>query len=172
MRAWVIVTVVGLQLAAVPSHGPGGQEVWVTRTIRWQRAPAAVHAELTYGQGTVLYFGADRKFGMIDCWLYKKGDSLQISPGDGQNVYVGVWSERDGEISLTYRLTYRTVPVVGENLPGPSQTSKTRLGHKQRLTGKVDSHLQIILRDSAFVPAGYITREDVLSYLRPWYRPE
>ena len=78
--------------------------VWITQSIKWEEPPAPYNRTQRYGYAKVLYFGSDGKFGMIECVLIKKSDSLAISAGDGQNVYAGEWSEQNGILTVSYRL--------------------------------------------------------------------
>jgi hypothetical protein len=71
-------------------------QVWMTQNIHWVKMPVDYHPKLNWGGATVLYFGPNRKFGMIECVLNKQRRSLTISHGDGQNIYIGEWVEQDG----------------------------------------------------------------------------
>ena len=97
-------------------------EVLVSQSIRWIKAPAAYRRSLQWGNATILYFGADGKFGMADGVLNREGRTLSVSHGDGLNIYAGEWSEESGVLKVSYCLVGRTTPQVGEILPGPIQT--------------------------------------------------
>ena len=76
---------------------------------------------------------------MVACTLYKRRTGITVSQGDAQGVYAGTWRADGDSVAVKYRLTYRTIEVVG----GPPQKqdfeASLKLLDKQELTfrGKV-----------------------------------
>ena len=101
-----------------------GNDVWVTKSIKWKKAPRDYNASLSTGSATVLYFRSDGQFGMMHCRLNKGPNYLVVSNGDGQVVLEGMWEARPKGIAVRYRLLTTSVPrVPPETLPGPEQTA-------------------------------------------------
>lgn len=86
---------------------------------------------------------------MVDCVLNREGRSLVISRGDGLNIYVGRWSEEVGVLKVDYRLAERTVPRIGEKLPGHTQTAAVGL-QRGRRKGSLSTRLSFL--DKVFMP--------------------
>lgn len=126
-----------------------GNEIWVTRDIKWDKAPAEYNPDLSTGPATILYFRPDGKFGMMHCRLNKGPTYIVVSLGDGQTVYEGSWEADGDKIKVQYRLTFRSVsPVGGEILPGPEVSSVVQL----KRAGGSRSINEIMMNDLVFVP--------------------
>ena len=124
-------------------------EIWVTRDIKWDKAPAEYNPDLSTGSATILFFKPDGKFGMMHCRLNKGPRYIVVSLGDGQTVYEGSWVADGDKIKVRYRLTFRSVsPVGGEILPGPEASSVVQI---LRAKGG-QSAAQITMGDHLFVP--------------------
>ena len=163
----IIVAMVLLLGAPVPEVRDLLQEhqVWLTRRIPWVRAPADYNPKLSSGGATVLYFGADGRFGMIKCYVNKQGGSMVISHGDGQDVYMGRWTYHDGVVSIRYRLVSVTVESVPpQKLPGPLQEGTVKAYGDRTLTDQKRAKPLIVFDNVAFQPAPKLDVRDVLTY--------
>ena len=100
----------------------GAVGAWVTVKMRWEHAPRYVNPKLETASTAVLYFDANQHFANVGCVVDREpGRYITISAGDGQLVSYGNW---DGHLpeKVRYRLISRTVPRLGEMLPGPWQS--------------------------------------------------
>src|SRR5208283_2279682 len=90
---------------------------WLPLELRWQAAPRSVDRDLRSVQTEILYFYEDGRFAVVDCTLYKRRTGITVSLGDPQGVYAGTWRANGETVAVKYRLTYRTIEIVG----GPPQ---------------------------------------------------
>jgi hypothetical protein len=113
------ILLIALLLAGSLGSGEAPSGAWLPVQLKWQHAPASVNANLITAAATVLYFQADGRFAMIDCFVNREpGHYTTISHGDGQIISAGNWSADAGRVILHYRTVFRTVPITGEQLPG------------------------------------------------------
>ena len=92
--------------------------LWLTSDPQWIDPPAGVDAAPVTADACVLYFGADGRFRCVTAEMTKSaGDSIAIS-ASGRLYWEGAWRESEGRVVVYYRDTYRTFPIVGENIPG------------------------------------------------------
>ena len=139
--------------------------VWATRSIDWEKIAGGGEPRVRTGGAKVLYFGADGKFGIIACYLIKQGRSLNISHGDGQDVYMGRWTYHDGVVSIRYRLVSVTVESVPpQKLPGPLQEGTVKAYGDRTLTDQKRAKPLIVFDNVAFQPAPKLDVRDVLTY--------
>ncbi len=116
-----------LGLLAAELFGQGlpsakGKDVWITKNVKWEKAPKDYNPNLSTGSATVLYFKSDGRFGMMHCRLNKGPNYLVVSNGDGQVVLEGTWEARPEGMEVHYRLMMTSVPrIPPETLPGPEQ---------------------------------------------------
>jgi len=93
---------------------------WLPVHAKWQQAPADINPKLVTASTSVLYFQPDGKLVVIGCIVNREpGRYTTISAGDGQTVAAGDWHEDHGRIVARSHVVFRTVPHVGEKLPGP-----------------------------------------------------
>ena len=98
------------------SHAdPSG--TWLPLELHWRAAPRSVDRDLKSAQAEILYFYKDGRFALVDCTLYKRRTGITVSKGDAQGVYAGTWHADGEDVKVKYRLTYRTIEIVG----GPPQ---------------------------------------------------
>lgn len=161
----IVLVLEALQSTGGPRDLVQRNVLWVTQGIQWHKAPKQVNARLRTGEATVLYFGSNKMFGIVDCVINREGDNWTISHGDGQNAYKGEWSEQGDALAVRYRLVYRTVRSIGEILPGPQQMTIIQITQEVQKRTKRDASPRIIFRGRVFVPAKEMRVEDVLSYL-------
>lgn len=164
---WLMLSVL---ILVMPNAGQASEvlhkhQLWVTQNIQWKKAPSEHHPKLSYGVATVLYFGPDGKFGMIDCVLNKEGRSLTVSAGDGINVYSGEWSEQNGLLTVSYRAVSKTVTAVGETLPGPIQTATVTLDVGGNQKAKRRAMLRLNFKGSTYIPTAQLDVEYVTTLL-------
>ncbi len=101
-----------------------GNDVWVTKSIKWARAPRDYNPNLSSGSATVLYFRPDGRFGMMHCRLNRGPNYLVVSYGDGQVVFEGTWKAQRTGIAVRYRRVTASVSrVPPEQFPGPEETA-------------------------------------------------
>jgi hypothetical protein len=121
---------VGLLLAGSVAFGqqPTPDGAWLPVHAKWQHAPADVAPNLITTSTRVLYFRPDGKVVVIDCIVNRqRGRYTTISAGDGQVVAAGEWRRERGRIMVRSQIVLRTVPKVGEKLPGPWSEDVLRL---------------------------------------------
>jgi hypothetical protein len=107
------------------------QGAWLLDSVKWTDAPPDINPNLQSGPASVLYFGQDLTFALIDCIVNRvSGDYEVISHGEPQNVYRGKWEIKGNDIAVEYRLVSRTVKVNGERLPGPVRHATIRIFRK------------------------------------------
>jgi len=122
-----------------------GNDVWVTRDIRWEKAPPEYNPNLSTGSATVLYFRSDGRFGLMYCRLNKGPNYLVVSNGDGQVVSEGYWEMQAEGLKVRYRLIFQTVSrVPPEELPGPEEKALITMTARDELR----------FGDKVFVPIG------------------
>ncbi len=93
---------------------------WMPVNVKWRHAPPDVAPKLLTASTDVLYFQPDGQMVVIGCIVDSElGRFTTISAGDGQTVAAGDWHEEQGKIVARYRVVFRTVPRIGEELPGP-----------------------------------------------------
>ncbi len=107
------------RLAASETFAPDG--AWLEEGISWIKAPADVNPGLQSGEGEILYFASNARFGFIDCYVLLQSNRMRISNGDPRNVYNGEWTFHNSELLVRYHLTEGTVLPVGSSLPGPTK---------------------------------------------------
>ena len=92
---------------------------WLPVHAKWQHAPPDVAPKLMTASTRVLYFQKDGKLVVIDCIVNRElGRYTTISEGDGQVVAAGEWHRDGGRIVMRSQTVFRTVPKIGERLPG------------------------------------------------------
>jgi hypothetical protein len=101
-------------------------EVWVSKNLHWQKAPKEYNPHLSTTSAMVLYLRADGRFGMMYCRLNKGANYTVVSQGDGQDIYGGTWRDLGDKIEARYRLIERTVPKIGEKIPGAEVVTLVR----------------------------------------------
>ncbi len=139
--------------------------VWVYQHTRWEKAPPEVESRISTASATVLYFRDDGKFGMVDCFLIKGRRSLGISNGDGLNIYVGEWSEKDGVINVSYRLVERTVRMIGETLPSPVQTAIVSYKDKRNRSARISPAARLVFNGKEYAPTFTLDEKSVQSII-------
>ncbi len=139
--------------------------IWVHQYTRWEKAPPEVESRISTASATVLYFRADGKFRMVDCLLIKGKRSLGISNGDGLNIYIGEWSERDNVINVSYRLIERTVPMIGEVLPSPVRTSTVTFKGKRNRSAKISPLARLTFEGKEYAPTFTLDEKSVQSVI-------
>jgi hypothetical protein len=93
---------------------------WMQDGIKWTNAPPDINPHLQSGRAVILYFGKDRSFSLIYCVVGRvPKEYMTISHGDPLTLYSGKWEAEIDGIAVEYRLVSRTVPAMGERLPGP-----------------------------------------------------
>jgi hypothetical protein len=93
---------------------------WLQDGIKWTNAPPDINPHLQSGRALILYFGKDRAFSRIYCVVGRvPKEYMTISHGDPLTLYRGRWEAEIDGIAVEYRLVSRTVPAIGERLPGP-----------------------------------------------------
>ncbi len=118
MKKLVLITLLVFQCVSFTlAQAPAG--AWIPVNAKWQKAPADINPNLSTASTHVLYFQPDGKMSVIGCVVNQQSGHYAISAGDGQTVAVGDWHEKNGQIVAHWRLVFRTVPKVGEKLPGP-----------------------------------------------------
>lgn len=111
-------------LIFLPSLAAGSDEsfpigAWLQDGVRWINAPRTINPHLQSGSAAVLYFGKDNTFELIYCTVIREPKKyITISHGDPLNVFLGKWEVKGGNISLEYRLVFRTIRIIPEELPG------------------------------------------------------
>jgi hypothetical protein len=95
---------------------------WLQDGVRWINAPRSINLHLQGGSAAVLYFGKDQAFVLIYCTVFREPKKyITISHGDPLNVFLGKWEIRGDNISVEYRIVFRTIRIIPEELPGPIQ---------------------------------------------------
>jgi hypothetical protein len=93
---------------------------WLQDGTKWTNAPPDINPHLQSGWAVILYFGKDRSFSLIYCVVGRvPKEYMTISHGDPLTLYSGRWEAEIDGIAVEYRLVSRTVPAIGERLPGP-----------------------------------------------------
>ncbi len=148
--SWLLLTLI-FSLAHTCQQDPPpfeGTEIWATRDVKWEKAPAEINPNLSAGRATILYFRSDGRFGLMYCLLLRVPKSIAVSRGDGQVIYEGSWVQDRNTVRVRYRLVYRTVRIVGEKLPGPEITDVLQM----RSGTRGQSNGEITMDGRVFVP--------------------
>ena len=100
----------------------GAQQVesgdfWIPSELKWVHVAGAPDHEKTV-RTVIFYFRKDGYFVRDECWLIKRGKSIEVSNGDPHSEYVGLTEPILDGMRLKYRLVRRTIEVKGEKLPG------------------------------------------------------
>jgi hypothetical protein len=114
-------------------------KVWVHIDGPWESPPPEIGLNERTAPATLIRFEADGAFSMMHCYVIEYAKKLTISNGDGQAIFLGLWSETGSTIDSTFRLAYETVqPVGGRRYPGPEEkTSAMIIGHSIRFRGAI-----------------------------------
>jgi hypothetical protein len=107
---------------------------WLPVNLRWLSAPRTIDRDLKSAQAEILYFYKDGRFALVACTLYKRRTGITVSQGDAQGVYAGTWRADGENIAVKYRLTYRTIEVVGRPPQKQDFEAPLKLSDKQELT--------------------------------------
>jgi hypothetical protein len=87
---------------------------WIPVKLQWQSAPPSIDRHLKSSQTEVLYFAKDGRFADIHCTIYQRNTDLTVSQGDPQGVYLGNWQSVGAEVTVKYRLAFRTIETTGK----------------------------------------------------------
>lgn len=120
--------IVALLFLLIPVSAGAGkhdlQGAWLQDGIKWIGAPPDINRRLQTAEAVILYFGEDRTFGLVYCWVIRVPHQyITISHGDPRTVSRGHWRSSHESVEVDYRLIERTVAIKGEDLPGPNQTA-------------------------------------------------
>lgn len=126
LAAALVAFIAGCGAAGIAGDTVGGGDpigrILVNVTSEWREAPPEVGYQEACAYATLALLEHDGRFFMMDCLLRRWDTGLAISPGDGQNVYLGEWSgsSEDRALHVVYRLYWRSIAwVPREELPGP-----------------------------------------------------
>jgi hypothetical protein len=96
--------------------------VWITKAIKWEKAPKEINPNLSIGEATILCFAPGGYLGILNCRVTQIDGKLAVSVGDGYVVRQGQWKTDDDKIVLNHQLVYETLPPVqGRAYPGPEK---------------------------------------------------
>lgn len=97
------------------------QPQWVLvgwQPIHWQSPPRGVAPHIKTSAADILILNPNGDFAEVYCLLIRQRDgNVLISNGDGEVVSVGNWQRNGSTVSVTSRVVYRTVRVVGRSMP-------------------------------------------------------
>lgn len=93
---------------------------WIPELMNWESPPPGLGLDSTrFSDTSTLCFLSDSTFMMFDWVLYKTDHDSLNEGGEGFSFYKGTWLQIERkEVRIKYRLIYRTVAIVGQNLPG------------------------------------------------------
>ena len=93
---------------------------WMPVNAEWRKIPPEIEPDTSTASMQVLYFEPGGRVAAIGCVIYRHpGQRDAMSAGDGHSVSIGDWHEENGRIVARWRLIFRDVQKVGEQLPGP-----------------------------------------------------
>jgi hypothetical protein len=93
---------------------------WMPVNAEWHKMPPEIEPDTSTAAMQVLYFEPGGRIAVIGCLIYRRpGERDAMSAGDGHLVSIGDWHEENGQIVARWRLMFRDVQKVGEQLPGP-----------------------------------------------------
>lgn len=152
IKAAVFSAILCSLTAGVPAQPAGApQGAWLQDGTKWSRAPKEINDKLTSGRATILYFSPDHLFALIYATVNRVlGEYEVICNGCGQVVYSGTWEVVEKTVKVKYRLVTRSVPVTGEQLPGPLQEEAVKiegtavkfLGHSFHRSTELDANVR------------------------------
>lgn len=114
--------------------------VWMHLDGEWQHPPVDENtADYRAAPATLLRFTDNFQFSMIHCWISETNENIEISGGDGQVIYVGIWGPGDTGFNTYFRLVYEMIqPAGGGEYPGPEEKETAQLiGDAVSFRGKV-----------------------------------
>jgi len=129
-KTFLLMVFIFLPSLAARSDDSFPNGAWLQDGVRWINAPRTINPHLQGGSAAVLYFGKDQTFALIYCTVGREPKKyITISHGDPLNVFLGKWEIKGDNISLEYRLVFRTIRVIPEELPGPVQQATMKASH-------------------------------------------
>ena len=122
------------------------QPQWVLvgwQPLNWQSPPSGAEPHIKTSQADILILNPSGDFAEVYCLLIRQKDgSVLISNGDGEVVAVGHWQQDRNAVSVTSRVVYRTVRLVGKTMP---ESEQNRTFSLQEVRGirelKTDGHV-------------------------------
>jgi hypothetical protein len=121
---------------------------WLQNDVKWKKPPAELRLKERYAESAILFFGVNDEFAMVYGTVIRGADSEELSHGDGRVAYLGTWKSDEGRLRATYRLVSRTVHVVNEKLPGPTETREIQRAQKSLVFGGMRFHREVGLDQS------------------------
>ena len=138
----------GLFAAIVGAYPDRGDDpidtILVSLSSQWRQAPPEVGYKEDSAYATLALLQRDGRFLMMDCLLRRRDDRIAISAGDGQNIYLGEWSQHSqgNVVHVVYCLYWRSVArVPKEQLPGPRVSIVGTLGPRSLRLGDREFHV-------------------------------
>jgi hypothetical protein len=99
-------------------------------SLKWGSPPPELHSNTKSAPARILVFFPSGEYGEVYCNLSRQGDgSILISRGDGEVVGTGTWQQEGSRITVTSRIVYRTVVVMGKPIP-EAETIESLTGTK------------------------------------------
>ena len=119
---WLLLTLCLVAGQPSPPQPLDAKSIFVTDHLQWQAQPGTLkHYAYRSTPGTLLLFRPDGEFDRLDCTLVREHESgpISINYRRSYRLAVGTWSRSgNGEIHVTSRLIFLTIPKVGEPIPG------------------------------------------------------
>jgi len=78
--------------------------VWLQTGLVWEHPEEGLEQQEKYAIGTILYFGADGKFGLFEGTVTKEGNKMGFAEGEGHRIFSGTWVPKRGTIRVRYCL--------------------------------------------------------------------
>ena len=109
LRQLILLAIVFNYSCLSISQQPDIVGVWMPEKTQWHHAPRVVDPHLSDAEVGLLQFKNDGSFLLLYCTIYRRLESLQVSAGDAETVYVGSWKLSGDNIEVNYRLKYRDI---------------------------------------------------------------
>jgi len=169
-----IIAIIGTSAAGTnkPVSLLAKHRVWMQKGLAWEHPEGGLDPQEAYANGTVLYFGADGKFGMFSYNIVRNGKRLGLDEGDGGRIFSGSWTFENDAIKISYRLVdaYKLILPKEQQpqVPGPVEERRIPITHLKSM--KDSSTAELVLDRQTFQASPAFRESSLRDFLRVYDR--